>query len=345
MIDYPEKFENEDQLEDYLSRPGEELIDMIGKTDGDIMILGITGKIGPSLALMAARACEKAGLKKKILGVSRHIDAQLQKNLDQAGIESVRGDLLDSEFLKRLPLFKNVFYLAGMKFGSADDQPLTWAINTYLPGMVAGHFKNSRIVAFSTGCVYPLVTPASGGSLETDTPFAMGEYAQSCIGRERLFEYGSSKFGTQTILLRLNYSVEMRYGVLSDIAVKVKNQIPVDLSMGYFNVIWQGDMNDLVLRSLNLGSSPAAILNITGPETLSVRETAMQFGEYFGIAPVFINEEAPTALLNNASRAFELLGKPKVAASQLIKWTAEWMKDNGRLLGKPTHFEVRDGIY
>lgn len=345
MIDYPEKFENEDQLEDYLSKPGDELVDMIGKTDGDIIILGITGKIGPSLALMAARACEKAGVKKKILGVSRSIDAQLQKNLDQAGIESVRGDLLDSEFLKRLPLFKNVFFLAGMKFGTTDNQPLTWAINTYLPGLVAEHFRNSRIVAFSTGCVYPLVIPGLGGSMETDTPFAMGEYAQSCIGRERLFEYGSRKYGTQTILLRLNYSVEMRYGVLADIAVKVKNNIPVDLSMGYFNVIWQGDMNNSVLRSLDHCSSPAAILNITGPETLSVRETANQFGEYFGIAPVFINEEAPTALLNNASRSFSLLGKPEVTASQLIKWTAEWLKDKGRLLGKPTHFEVRDGIY
>lgn len=345
MIDYPEKFENESQLDEFLSRPGEELTDMIGKTDGDIMILGITGKIGPSLALMAARACEKAGVKKKILGVSRHIDAQLQRSLDQAGIESVRGDLLDSEFLKRLPLFKNVFYLAGMKFGTGDNPPLTWAINTYLPGMVAGHFRNSRIVAFSTGCVYPLISLSSGGSVETDTTCATGEYAQSCIGRERMFEYGSNAFGTQTILLRLNYSVEMRYGVLTDIALKVKNNIPVDLSMGYFNVIWQGDMNDFVLRSLNHSSTPAAILNITGPEILSVRETALIFGEHFGVKPVFLNEEAPTALLNNASGSFRLFGKPKVKASQIIKWTAEWLNDKGRLLGKPTHFEVRDGIY
>lgn len=345
MIDHPEKFENEDQLDDFLSSPGDELIDMIGKTDGDIIILGITGKIGPSLALMAARACEKAGVKKKILGVSRHIDAQVQRSLDQAGIESVRGDLLDNEFLKRLPLFRNVFYLAGMKFGTGINPSLTWAINTYLPGMVAGHFRNSRIVAFSTGCVYPLVSLSSGGSVESDNLCAMGEYAQSCIGRERLFEYGSNAFGTNTILLRLNYSVEMRYGVLTDIALKVKNNIPVDLSMGYFNVIWQGDMNDFVLRSLARCSCPAAILNITGPETLSVRETAAQFGEYFGVTPVFINEEAPTALLSNAAESFRHFGAPKVKAGQIIKWTAEWLKGNGRLLGKPTHFEVRNGIY
>ena len=345
MIEYPEKIENEGQLEELLSRPGGEVIEMFSRLDGDIMFLGITGKIGPSLARMALRACERAVVKKRIMGVSRHIGIDLQKSLDEAGIETVRGDLLDTEFLHRLPVFKNVFFLAGMKFGSVDDLSLTWAINSFLPALVARHFRNSRIVAFSTGCVYPLVPVQSGGSLETDTPVATGEYAQSCLGRERMFEYGSKKYGTETSLIRLNYSVEMRYGVLTDIALKVMKNQPVDLAMGYFNVIWQGDMNDFVLRSLKYTQSPARIINITGPETLSVRETALGFGRLFGKTPVFVNSETPTALLSNSSMAFSLFGKPKVPVTQVIEWTAKWISDNGKLLNKPTHFEVRDGNY
>lgn len=345
MVDYPEKIENEEQLEGLLSTPGDELVELISRLDGDILILGLTGKIGPSLAVMAAKACERAGVRKKILGVSRHIDANLQRYLTNAGVESVRGDLLDIEFLKRLPSFKNVFYLAGMKFGSGENLPLTWAINAFLPGLVADNFRNSRIVAFSTGCVYPFVPLVTGGSTEADPVSAHGEYSQSCLGRERMFEYGSKNHGTATILIRLNYSVEMRYGVLVDIGQKVLNGQPVDLTMGYFNVIWQGDLNDYVLRSIEYASSPAAILNITGPEILSVRETAIKFGELFGISPVFKNKEANTALLNNSSKAFDYFGKPRVPAAQVINWTAEWLKNKGRLFGKPTHFEVRDGIY
>jgi nucleoside-diphosphate-sugar epimerase len=345
MVDYPEKIESEQQLEELLSTPGDELVGLMSKLDGDILILGITGKIGPSLAAMAAKACEKAGIRKNILGVSRHIDANLQRYLTNAGVESVRGDLLDIEFLKRLPSYKNIFYLAGMKFGSGENLALTWAINAFLPGLVADHFRNSRIVAFSTGCVYPFVPATSGGSTEADPVSARGEYAQSCLGRERMFEFGSNNHGTATILIRLNYSVEMRYGVLVDIGQKVLNGQPVDLTMGYFNVIWQGDMNDFVLRSIEYASSPAAILNITGPEILSVRETANKFGELFGVSPVFINKEASNALLNNSSKAFDYFGKPRVPASQIIDWTAGWLKTGGRLYGKPTHFEVRDGNY
>lgn len=345
MIEFPEKIKNEAQLEELLYTPGDELVEMFSGLGGDIIFLGITGKIGPSLALMAANACRKAGVKKRIMGVSRHISSELQKSLDDAGIENVRGDLLDTEFIKRLPSFKNVFFLAGMKFGSVENLPLTWAINSFLPALVADHFRNSRIVAFSTGCVYPLVPVGSGGSVEQDDPVAAGEYAQSCLGRERMFEYGSSKYGTETTLIRLNYAVEMRYGVLVDIASKVMNGQPVDLTMGYFNVIWQGDMNDSALRSLQYTRSPARIINITGPETLSVRETAIEFGKLLGKKPVFVNSEAPTALLSNSSVASELFGEPKVKVSQVIKWTAQWLKDNGKLLNKPTHFEVRDGRY
>ncbi len=345
MIDYPEKIESEEQLEELLSRPGNEVVEMFSRLDGDLIFLGITGKIGPSLAMMAARACEKAGVKKRIMGISRHIDTGSQKRLDEAGIETVRGDLLDKEFLRRLPSFRNVFFLVGMKFGAVSNLPLMWAVNSYLPALVAEHFRNSRIIAFSTGSVYPLVPVTSGGSSETDPPLATGEYAQSCLGRERMFEFGSNRYNTKTVLIRLNYSIEMRYGVLVDIATKVKNGIPIDLTMGYFNVIWQGDVNDFALRSLEHVKSPAEILNIAGPEIISVRETALEFGNLLGIEPFFINTESPTALLSNPEKSFRLFGKSAVPVSQVIKWTAEWLKNEGRLLGKPTRYEVRDGNY
>jgi nucleoside-diphosphate-sugar epimerase len=345
MHNYPEKIVNEEQLEELLSRPGSELIEMFSHIDGDLIFLGIAGKIGKSLAMMARRACDEAGVKKRIIGVSLFESVEQQQKFKKDGIETIHGDLLDTKFTDSLPKAKNVFYLAGMKFGSVDNLSLTWAINTYLPAIVAESFRQSRIVAFSTGCVYPLVKVESGGSKESDNPEAIGEYAQSCLGRERMFEYGSIKNKTDVALIRLNYSVEMRYGVLVDIALKVKNKQPVDLTMGYFNVIWQGDVNDFVLRSLEHAKSPAKILNITGPEILSVRDVAEQFGKLFGVEVTFSNSEAPTALLNNSNHAFELFGKPKTPVSQVIKWIAGWLSEDKTILGKPTHFEVRDGKY
>jgi nucleoside-diphosphate-sugar epimerase len=345
MNKYPEKIDNEEHLEEMLSRPDDDLVELFSHLDGDILFLGINGKIGPSLAYMAKRACDKAGIKKRITGVSRNIDRELKSNLKEKGIETIQGDLLDRDFVNTLPYYKNVFFLAGMKFGSVDNLAMTWAINSYLPAIVAEYFKNSRIIAFSTGCVYPLVPVKTGGSKESDPPVAIGEYAQSCLGRERMFEYGSIRHKTKVALIRLNYSVEMRYGVLADIAVKVKNNQPVDLTMGYFNVIWQGDMNNYVLRSIEHVKSPAKVLNITGHEILSVREVADQFGQLFGIKPVFINKEAPTALLSNSTEAFGLFGKPKTPINEVIKWIAAWLIDEKALLGKPTHFEVRDGKY
>jgi hypothetical protein len=345
MTEYPDKINNEDQLEELLSRPGTELSKIFSRVKGDIMFLGISGKIGPSLAKMARRACENTGVKKRILGVALQIDTEQKKCFSEMGIETIQGDLVDKDFIEGLPAFRNIFFLAGMKFGSVDNLPLTWAVNSYLPALVAEHFRDSKIVAFSTGCVYPLVQISSGGSVETDLPVATGEYAQSCLGRERMFEYGSNKYKTEVILIRLNYSVEMRYGVLIDIAIKVKNDQPVDLTMGYFNVIWQGDMNDFVLRSLEFTQCPSKILNITGPEILSVREVALEFGKLFGVKPRFINTEAETALLSNSAEAFKLFGRPKVLVNRIIKWTAEWLNDGGKLLGKPTHFEVRNGTF
>jgi nucleoside-diphosphate-sugar epimerase len=339
------KFTDEEHLDEFLSRPGKEVKEMFSKIDGDIIFLGATGKTGPYLARMAKRACDEAGIRKRIIGVARFSRPGQKEYLEKHGIETICGDLLDTGFLGSLPQVRNVFYLAGMKFGAVDNLPVTWAVNSWLPGLVAEHFRNSRIAAFSTGCVYPLVPAASGGSVETDPPEANGEYAQSCLGRERMFEYGSNKYKTPVVLIRLNYAVEMRYGVLVDIASKVLGGEAVDLAMGYFNVIWQGDMNDFVLRSLEYAGSPARILNITGPETLSVREVASEFGNLFGVTPRFTGSEAGTALLSNSGEAFRLFGKPRIPVSRIIQWTAEWLKEGKRLLGKPTHFEVRDGKY
>jgi nucleoside-diphosphate-sugar epimerase len=345
MSKYPDKITSEEQLEELISLPTAETIEMISRLDGDIIILGISGKIGPSLARMAKRACVEAGVSKRITGVALFDSIDQQNKIESLGIETINGNLLDTSFMNSLPTHKNVFFLAGMKFGSLDNLSMTWAVNTYLPGLTVEHFKDSRIVAFSTGCVYPLVPINSGGSRESDIPESVGEYAQSCLGRERMFEYGSNKNKTKVTLIRLNYSVELRYGVLVDIALKVKNDLPVDLAMGYFNVIWQGDVNEMVLRSLELSTSPAKVLNITGPDTLSVREVAIEFGKLFGRNPKLVNKEAQTALLSNSELAYDLLGRPRTPISQVIKWIADWMKEDKKLLGKPTHFEVRDGKY
>lgn len=345
MNEFPDRINSEDHLEELLSYPGKEVTEMFKRIDGDMIFLGIGGKIGPSLARMAMRACEQAGVRKRFIGVSLFQSEEQRKQIEDNGIETIHGDLLDMDFIKTLPAVKNVFFLAGMKFGSVENLSLTWAVNSFMPALIASHFRNSRISAFSTGCVYPLVPIQSGGSKETDPPSPVGEYAQSCLGRERMFEFGSITNKTPVTLIRLNYSVELRYGVLVDIALKVKNRQPVDLNMGYFNVIWQGDANDLVLRSIELAESPAKILNITGTEVLSVREVALEFGKLFGEDVRFEGSEAPTALLSNSTRAFDLLNPPRVPVSQVIKWTADWMKQGGKILGKPTHFEVRDGKY
>ena len=345
MKEYPDKITSLDMLEDLLSTPTDEAVKMFSGLEGDIMLLGIGGKIGPSLARMAKRACDEAGAKKRMYGVALFESEEQRKELEALGFETFHGDLLDPDFIHSLPRVKNVYFLAGMKFGSEDNLSLTWAVNSYMPALVAEYYKESNIVAFSTGCVYPLVSVESGGSLETDAPGPVGEYAQSCLGRERMFEYGSKQHGTRVCLIRLNYSVELRYGVLVDIGLKVKNQEPIDLSMGFFNVIWQGDVNDVVLRSMEICESPAKILNITGPDTLSVREVAKEFGKLFNTVPEFVNEEAKTALLNNSEQAFQLFGRPKVPTRRIIEWIAEWISQGGEMLGKPTHYEVRDGKY
>lgn len=336
---------NEQQLEDALSAPSESDVEALRQLDGDLLILGVGGKMGPSLAVRAARAAQTAGWKHRIVGVSRFSDERSRELLERAGVETISADLLEEADLAALPDAPNIVYMAARKFGSTGDEGLTWAMNTYLPGRVAERFPQARIAAFSSGNIYPFVPVASGGATEATAPEPVGEYAISALGRERMFSHFSKVNGTPVSILRLNYAVELRYGVLYDIGRKVFEREPVDLTMGNANVIWQGDANSICLRSLAYASSPPFVLNLTGPETLSVRWIASEFGRHFGVAPEFMGSEAPHALLNNAAKCFEIFGYPSVTPLHLIEMTARWIGSGGRALGKPTHFEVRDGKF
>ena len=334
-----------DQLDEVLSRPTPADCEAMRSLQGDLLILGVAGKMGPSLAARARRACDQAGIRKRVIGVSRFSDGGLRAGLEQAGIETITADLLDRNALRTLPDAPNVIFMAGRKFGTQGGEHWTWAMNVLLPALVAERFRAARIVAFSSGNVYPLRKVTEGGATEEITTGPIGEYAQSVLGRERIFQYYAEQCGTASVLLRLNYAVEMRYGVLVDIGRKVYEQRPVDVTMGHVNVIWQGDANSVTLRSFGLCSVPPAVLNVTGPETLTVRWIAGRFGELFGIAPRLEGAEAPSALLNDARRCHGLFGPPEVSVEQAIEWTAEWIRAGGQSLNKPTHFEARDGRF
>lgn len=309
------------------------------------MILGAGGKMGPSLAHLVRRAADQAGVTKRVIAVARFTDATIQKQLNSWGIETLAADLLDRNALSALPDCPNVVFMAARKFNTTGAEYLTWALNTYLPGLVAERFHESRIVAFSTGNIYPLKLLTEGGATEATPPAPVGEYAQSALGRERMFEYGSSRWGTKVAILRLNYAIDLRYGVLLDIGTKVYEQKPLDLRMGFFNAIWQGDANSVCLRAISHCSVPPAILNVTGLETLSVREVALQFSQRFGRPPIFSGTETNSALLNDASQAHALFGPPTVSVNEMVDWTASWIVSCGHTYGKPTHFEVRDGRF
>lgn len=337
--------ENIDHLEDLISQPTEGVIETLGKLDGDIIILGAAGKMGPSLARMAKRASEAAGVKRRVVGVSRFSNENAESELKSFGIETVKCDLLDVEQVERLPDAENVVYMAGMKFGTTNQEAATWAVNSYLPGVVCRKYRNSRIVAFSTGNVYGLSPVCLGGSVETDPPNPTGEYAMSALGRERIFEYFSRSFGIPTAIIRLNYAVEMRYGVLVDLARKVWSGEPIDLSMGAVNVIWQADANAMALQAFGNAGSPPFILNVAGPEQLSVHRVALEFAELMNREPVFMGTECSDAFLSNGQLGHRLYGYPRVSAQQMIQWIADWVMRGGESLGKPTHFENRQGKY
>jgi dTDP-4-dehydrorhamnose reductase len=335
----------EQELEDLLATPREADIETVRSLSGDILILGVGGKMGPSLAKLTQRAVKKAGSKARVVAVARFSRGELTAELESEGIQTIAMDLLQPGALESLPDGENVIFMAARKFGTTGAEHLTWAMNTFLPGRVAERFRNSRIVAFSTGNVYPLLPIAHGGATEETPVGPAGEYAQSALGRERLFEYAAAEWGTKVCLLRLNYAVDLRYGVLVDIGLAVRAQRPIDVSMGMVNVIWQGDANSMCLRSLRHCSSPANVLNITGPETLSVRQIAHEFGRRFGVSPVITGSEKDTALLNNAGKAHALFGYPSVTANQLLDWVAGWIEGGGAIHNKPTHFEARDGRF
>jgi nucleoside-diphosphate-sugar epimerase len=335
----------ETELDERLSRPNERDVAFLRELEGDLLILGVGGKMGPTLARRAHRAADQAGVAKRIIAVDYVFRPGLREELEQAGVEVLAADLLENDQLAALPEAPNVIYMAARKFGTTGNEYLTWALNTYLPGRAAERYRNSRIVAFSTGNVYPLVPIAQGGPTESTPPNPVGEYAQSCLGRERMFEYFSARYGTRVTLLRLNYAIDLRYGVLLDIGLKVYERRPVGLAMGQVNFIWQGDALSVCLRSLSLCQSPPAILNLTGPETVSVRSLARRFGEHFGIEPLFEGTEGETALLNNAGRCHKLFGYPEISLEQMIEWVAGWIKLGGVMWNKPTHFEVRDGKF
>lgn len=328
-----------------LLQPSDALVADITKLDGDILILGVGGKMGPAMAKLAKQAIDKAGVNKKVIGVSRFSEPGLQEELRQSGIETHAADLLEDKQLQALPDVKNVLYLAGTKFGTTGKEPFTWAMNAYLPGSVAQKYRNSRIVVFSTGNVYPLSPVALGGVAEDCRPGPVGEYAQSCLGRERLFQYYSEKHNTPALIFRLNYANDVSYGVLLEIAMSVNEERAIDLNMSHVNVIWQADANEMALRSLLHCETPAKILNITGPETISVRWVAEEFGKLFNKKPAFINEEQGTALLNNAAESFRLFGYPRVPLKKMIGVLAEWVKEGGKILNKPTHFQERKGQF
>jgi nucleoside-diphosphate-sugar epimerase len=339
------KMITQQQLENRLAEPSEALIKDIAALDGDILLLGIGGKMGPSMGQLAVNAIKQAGVDKKVYGASRFSDKGLQAELTSNGVHTIPVDLLNDQELQALPDVKNVVFLAGNKFGTTGNEHFTWAMNSYLPGRVAEKFRNSRMVIFSTGNVYPLTPIGQGGATEETPTSPNGEYGQSCLGRERVFEYFSHKYQIPLTIFRLNYAIDLRYGVLVEIAKSVKEGLPIDLTMGHANCVWQGDANEWALRSLNVSNTPPTVLNISGPETISLRWAAQALGEKLGKTPIFTGEESSTALLSNCTKAHQLFGYPKVPLAQMIEWIAEWMNAGGQSWNKPTHFQEREGKF
>jgi len=340
-VNLPKRFEDIEQLEDVMSTPSPALVAALTRVPGDIMVLGVGGKMGPTLARMAKRAAPS----KRVFGVARLSEKGLRERLQMQGIECIEADLLSRAALAALPDADNIVFMAGRKFGSTGSEWLTWAMNAHVPALVAERFPAARIVAFSTACVYPFVSVSGGGAKETLPPTAPpGEYANSCVARERMFEHFSHQQQTPGRLLRLSYAIDMRYGVLHDLAQKVLNRAPVDLTMGHANIIWQGEANDWALQSLAHCTTPTSALNLSGAQ-ISIRAAALALGERLGIAPILQGQEAATAWLVNCEQAHALFGAPQVSLETMLDWSADWAQRGLATLGKPTHFETRDGNY
>lgn len=334
-----------EELEEQLSRPTSKVVDTLASLPGDIVILGVGGKMGPTLARMARRASNEAGIRRRVIGVSRFSDSTLREKMESWNVETIAGDLLDEQFVESLPDAPNIVYMAGFKFGASSQPWMTWAMNCYLPALVCRKYSGSRITAFSTGNVYGLVPISGGGSRESDEPNPVGEYSMAALGRERTFEYFSRKLNIPVAILRLNYACELRYGVLIDLAQQIHKGDTVDLSMGYFSVIWQGDANAMSLNSLAHTESPPRVINIAGIDKRNVRETCSALAGYMDKAVEFVGEEKSEALLSDGSSGYELLGEPEVTTDQLIQWAARWISDEGSTLGKPTKFQSFNGKF
>lgn len=335
----------EEKLDELLTTPSDALVEDVKKIEGDIMVLGAGGKMGPTLCVLCKNAIKKAGIKKRVIAVSRFSDPIATELLKSQGVEIIPCDLLDKEKLYALPEAENIIYMAGRKFGTDGEEWKTWAMNATLPAFVADKFKKSNIVVFSSGNIYPIVPLSSGGCRETDPIGPVGEYTMSCLARERAFEYAANTYGTKIFIYRLNFAVDLRYGVLYDMANNILNDKPISLTTPCLNAIWQGSANEIAIRGLLHAEAPAKKMNVTGPETVSIRKAATELGTYLGKEPVFEGEEGNDAYLNDASAAMEIFGYPQVPFKTLIRWQAEWLLDGGRGLGKPTHFEERKGSY
>jgi len=337
----PDRFASVEALDEFLTRPSRALVDDLSTVDGDLLILGVAGKMGPTLARLAKRASPA----RRVVGVARFSDRAVREQLAEHGVETIACDLLDRAAIAALPEAPNVIFAAGHKFGASGAPALTWAMNTQVPALVAERYRAARVVAFSTGNVYGLVPAGHAGASESTSPAPVGEYAQSCLGRERMFEYFSAKHGTPGRIVRLNYAIDMRYGVVLDVATKVHRGDPVDVTMGHVNVIWQGDANAQVLRCLARCTTPTTPINVTGPETISIRWLAQQLALRMGTQAKVVGQEAPTALLSDTTQAAALFGYPLVPLARMLDWVADWVKEGGTSFGKPTKFEVRDGEF
>jgi nucleoside-diphosphate-sugar epimerase len=337
----PDRITSEEMLDDVMTAPTEALIGDLEAVDGDILILGVGGKMGPTLARMAKRAAPG----KRVIAVARFTTPGLREHLEDAGIETIACDLLDRAAVDALPKIKNVVFMAGFKFGATGNPSMTWAMNVLVPALIADAFRDSRIVAFSTGCVYAFAPVNSGGSTEDETPDPPGEYAVSCLGRERMFEYHSQRYDTPGRLFRLNYAIDLRYGVLPDIATKIRDGKELDVTMGHVNVIWQGDACSQALRCLRQCTTPTTPINVSGPDTLLVRDLAAEFGKRLGKKPLVTGKEAERSWLTNTALAQKLFGPPVVGLPLMLDWVADWVAAGRRSLNKPTKFEVRTGTY
>ena len=338
----PDRLRDVEHLEEVMTTPSAAVIAALHQLPGDIIVLGVAGKIGPTLARLAKRAAPA----KRVVGVARFSEKAVREKLTECGIECVAADLLERKEIEALPKLANVVFMAGRKFGSSGDEEQTWAMNALVPALVAEAFAGSRIVAYSTGCVYPYINVHHGGATEAmpATP-PPGAYANSCVAREAMFRYFSRTRGTPGRLIRLNYAIDMRYGVLHDVASRVLAGVPINLATGHVNVIWQGDANAMVLRAFGHCTVPASPLNVSGPETVSIRWLAESFGQRLGKPPVFTGVEAPEAWLVNTAQATRLFGYPSVPLGKLVDWTADWVARGMPSLGKDTHYDVRDGDF